>query len=91
MSDVARNRGNVVRMPTGVSAFGPFRFEARSGRLSRGDAEIHLTPRASNVLRYLIAHRGRIVTKDELFAEVPEALRRFGAAIHTGKIIIRVS
>ena len=70
MSDVARNFGKVVRMPIGVSVFGPFRFEVRSGRLSRGDADIHLTPRASSVLRYLITHRGRIVTKDELFAEV---------------------
>jgi len=70
MSDSVPERGKVVRMPTIVSVFGPFRFEQRTGRLSRGDAEIHLTPRASNVLRFLLARRGEIVTKDELFADV---------------------
>lgn len=70
MSESARSQGKIVRMPTGVSVFGPFRFERRSGRLSRGDAEIHLTPRAANVLRCLIAHSGEVVAKDQLFAEV---------------------
>lgn len=70
MSESAHGGGKVVRLPTGVSVFGPFRFERRTGRLSRGDAEIHLTPRAADVLRCLIARPGEVVSKDELFAQV---------------------
>ncbi len=70
MSESAHRSGKIVRLPTGVSVFGPFHFERRTGRLSRSDAEIHLTPRAANVLRCLIAHPGEVVSKDELFAQV---------------------
>lgn len=70
MSDSVPERPKIVRMPTAASVFGPFRFDQRNGRLSRGDAQVHLTPRASGVLRCLLDRRDEIVSKDALFDEV---------------------
>ena len=49
-------------------AFGPFRLEATPGRLWRGDHVIPLRPRSLAMLRYLVAHPGRLVTKTEVRA-----------------------
>jgi DNA-binding winged helix-turn-helix (wHTH) protein/predicted ATPase len=46
--------------------FGSFRLEVTSGRLWRGAQAIALRPRALAVLRYLLEHPGRLVTKAEL-------------------------
>jgi adenylate cyclase len=51
-------------------SFGPFRFEPATGRLWSGTEELKLTPKASAVLATLLAHAGRPVTKEELFAAV---------------------
>jgi TolB-like protein/tetratricopeptide (TPR) repeat protein len=51
-------------------SFGGFRFELESGRLWSGTREIRLTPKASAVLRVLVAHPGQPVSKDDLFASV---------------------
>jgi adenylate cyclase len=50
--------------------FGHFRFEPTTGRLWAGTQEIRLTPKASGVLRQLVARAGTPVSKDELFASV---------------------
>jgi len=50
--------------------FERFRFEPRTARLSAGDREVRLTPRAAAVLAALIARAGEPVTKQELFAAV---------------------
>jgi adenylate cyclase len=50
--------------------FGDYRFDAETGRLWSGPREIRLTPKASSVLKVLVAHAGKPVTKDELFASV---------------------
>jgi DNA-binding winged helix-turn-helix (wHTH) protein/alpha-beta hydrolase superfamily lysophospholipase len=50
--------------------FGPFRFEAETGRLWSGSEEIRLTPKASEVLSQLVLHAGEPVSKEELFASV---------------------
>ena len=47
-------------------AFGPFRLDVPQGRLWRGDQCIFLRPRSLAVLRYLLEHAGRLVTKAEL-------------------------
>ena len=47
-------------------AFGPFRLETTQGRLWRGDQVIPLRPRSLAMLRYLVAHPGRLVTKAEV-------------------------
>jgi len=52
--------------------FGPFclELEATHGRLWRGEHIIALRPRSLAVLRYLVEHAGRLVTKAELRQQV---------------------
>ncbi len=49
--------------------FGPFRLDV-DGRLWRGAYGVALRPRAVAVLRYLVEHPGRLVTKAELLQQV---------------------
>ena len=51
-------------------AFGPFRVDKTHGRLWRGADVIALRPRSLALLRYLLAHPGRLVTQalHEVFA-----------------------
>jgi DNA-binding winged helix-turn-helix (wHTH) protein len=51
-------------------AFGPFRLEGTPGRLWRGDQGIPLRPRSLAMLRYLVAHPGRLVPKAEVQQQV---------------------
>src|SRR5262249_14555504 len=46
--------------------FDAFRLEPPPGGLWRGDVRIALRPRPLAMLRYLVAHAGRLVTKAEL-------------------------
>ena len=46
--------------------FDTFRLEPPPGGLWRGDMRIALRPRPLAMLRYLVAHAGRLVTKAEL-------------------------
>jgi predicted ATPase/DNA-binding winged helix-turn-helix (wHTH) protein len=64
--------------------FGPFRLEMTQGRLWRGDQGIPLRPRSLAMLRYLVAHAGRLVTKAEVLQHVWE-----GA--HVSESVLRVS
>ena len=65
-------------------AFGPFRLEVTQGRLWRGDQVIPLRPRSLAMLRYLVAHPGRLVTK----AEVQQ---HFWAGTHVSDSVLRAS
>ena len=51
-------------------SFAAFRVDLESERLWRGEEAVKLTPKAFAVLRYLVAHAGRLVTKDELLRAV---------------------
>jgi len=51
--------------PTHTLTFDAFRLEPPPGGLWRGDTMIALRPRSLAVLRYLVAHAGRLVTKAE--------------------------
>ncbi|HEY2807390.1 MAG TPA: winged helix-turn-helix domain-containing protein [Steroidobacteraceae bacterium] len=51
-------------------SFGPFHFEASTGRLWAGAQEVKLTRKAARVLGLLIARAGTPVTKQELFSAV---------------------
>jgi TolB-like protein/DNA-binding winged helix-turn-helix (wHTH) protein/tetratricopeptide (TPR) repeat protein len=51
-------------------SFGPFWLDTQNECLRRGTEVIKLTPKAFAVLRYLVEHPGRLVTKDEIFAAV---------------------
>src|SRR5215472_10142385 len=46
--------------------FSSFRLDVVNASLQRGKQAIVLTPKALNVLRYLVEHAGQLVTKDDL-------------------------
>ena len=50
--------------------FPPYRMDLRAERLWRGDRPVALRPKAWALLRYLVAHPGILVTKEELHAAV---------------------
>ena len=50
--------------------FGSYLFELGSGRLSAGEREVRLTPKAAAVLKELVTRAGTPVSKEELFASV---------------------
>ena len=51
-------------------SFGGYRFDVETGRLWSGTKEVRLTPKASAVLKVLVTHAGKPVTKEDLFASV---------------------
>lgn len=51
-------------------AFGPFRLDLRSRRLSRNGVAVALGERAFDVLRALVVAEGALVTKSDLIAQV---------------------
>src|SRR5690242_21569122 len=53
-----------------MRVFGPFRLDTVNHCLWRVNERAPLTPKAFDVLRYLVEHADRLVTQDEL----PEAL-----------------
>ena len=53
-----------------VLEFGPFRLEPGESRLTRDGAPVHVTPKALELLVALATRPGRLVTKEELIAEV---------------------
>src|SRR5215468_5509330 len=46
--------------------FGPFRLDTVSHRLWRGDERVSMTPKAFDLLHYLIEHRDRVVSQREI-------------------------
>jgi DNA-binding winged helix-turn-helix (wHTH) protein len=64
--------------------FDAFRLEPPPGGLWRGDVQLALRPRSLAMLRYLVAHAGRLVTKAELRQHV------WGGA-HVTDTVLRVS
>jgi DNA-binding winged helix-turn-helix (wHTH) protein/tetratricopeptide (TPR) repeat protein len=50
--------------------FGPFRIQAVSGRLLRGERPVPLGPRAFELLHYLARRPGHLITKGELLASL---------------------
>ena len=50
--------------------FPPYRLDLGARLLWRDDDTVHLTPKAWDVLCYLVAHSGQVVTKNELFDEL---------------------
>jgi pimeloyl-ACP methyl ester carboxylesterase/DNA-binding winged helix-turn-helix (wHTH) protein len=51
----------------GTLVFGDCSLDRASARLTRNGRIVPLTPKAFDVLRYLVEHAGRLVTKRELF------------------------
>src|SRR5215813_4764278 len=65
-------------------AFGPFRFDVTQGCVWQGDQAIALRPQSLALLRYLVAHPGRLVTKTEVRQHV-------WAGTHVTDTVLRVS
>jgi predicted ATPase len=64
-------------------AFGPFHLDDAQGRLWQGDQAIPLRPQSLALLRYLVEHPGRLVTKTELHQHV-------WAGTHVTDTVLRV-
>jgi len=67
-----------------MRSFLSFRLDTANHRLLRGEEPADLTPKAFDVLRYLVEHAGRLVTPDEILETLwpniyinPEGLRRY--------------
>jgi DNA-binding winged helix-turn-helix (wHTH) protein/tetratricopeptide (TPR) repeat protein len=67
-----------------MKAFGPFRLDTVNHCLWRADERALLTPKAFDVLRYLVEHSDRLVTQDELLEALwpetyvnPEGIRKY--------------
>ena len=56
--------------PSPILEFGPFRLEPAESRLTKGGVPVPITPKALELLVALALRPGRLVTKDELVAEV---------------------
>src|ERR1700744_6353786 len=54
----------------GIFEFGRFRLDGTTRVLSDGGAPVALSSRAFDILHFLIVHRDRTVTKDEIIARV---------------------
>ncbi len=60
--------------PHGNLEFGDFRIDVANRLLLRGDEPLPLTPKAFDTLWALLQHRGKVLTKEELMAEIwPES------------------
>src|SRR5262245_60458257 len=70
--------------PRPAHTFDGFRLEPPPGGLWRGDVRIALRPRSLAMLRYLVAHAGRLVTKAELRQHV-------WGGTHVTDTVLRVS
>ena len=64
--------------------FGPFHLDTRHGRVCRGAQVLRLRPRSLAMLRYLVEHAGRLVTKAELRQHV-------WAGTHVTDTVLRVT
>ena len=73
-----------VMEPSPAHTFDGFRLEPPPGGLWRGDVRIALRPRSLAMLRYLVAHAGRLVTKAELRQHV-------WGGTHVTDTVLRVS
>ena len=56
--------------PSPILEFGPFRLEPAESRLTKGGVPVPITPKALELLVALVTRPGRLVTKEELVAEV---------------------
>ncbi len=67
-----------------MKVFKPFRLDTVNQCLWRAESRMPLTPKAFDVLRYLVEHAGRLVTPDEVLEALwpetyinPEGIRKY--------------
>lgn len=56
--------------PAGVIRFGEFELDPGAFELRRSGAAVEMEPQVFDVLRYLVAHAGELVTKEQLLDDV---------------------
>jgi DNA-binding winged helix-turn-helix (wHTH) protein/tetratricopeptide (TPR) repeat protein len=73
--------GRTIR---GVKLFGSFRLDTLNHCLWRGGSRVPLTPKAFDVLRYLVDHPGRVVGQEEILEALwpetyvnPEVIKKY--------------
>ena len=71
-----------------MKSFGSFRLDPANQCLWRGEKRVPLTPKAFDVLRYLVDHPGRLVAQDEILEALwpetyvnPELIKKYILAI----------
>jgi len=67
-----------------MKVFQPFRLDTVNHCLWRAEERVRLTPRAFDVLRYLVEHAERLVTQDEILEALwpetyvnPEVIKQY--------------
>ena len=67
-----------------MKVFEPFRLDTVNHCVWRAEERLPLTPKAFDVLRYLVEHADRLVTQDEILEAIwpetyvnPEAIRKY--------------
>jgi len=67
-----------------MKVFQPFRLDTVNHCLWRADQRVELTPKAFDVLRYLVEHSYRLVTQDEILEALwpgtyvnPEVVKKY--------------
>jgi len=75
----------------GLLRFASFQFDPDVERLWRDDAPVSLSPKALAVLRYLLEHPQRLVTKRELLAQLWGDVRVCDAVLKTQMHEIRLA
>ena len=63
-------------------AFGPFHLDDAPGHLWQGDQAIPLRPQSLALLRYLVEHAGRLVTRDRAVEAVAPLIQQGGDGGH---------
>jgi DNA-binding winged helix-turn-helix (wHTH) protein/TolB-like protein len=70
----------------GIYEFGDLRLEPVERRLLRGNSPVALTPKAFDLLLFLVQHSNRLLTKDELMTAVwPDAI------VEEGNLTVTIS
>ncbi len=59
-----------LRTDSGVITYGPITIDVERHRISHDGAEARLTAKEFLLLRYLIEHRGRVLSRDRLLTDV---------------------
>lgn len=70
--------------PTEQYRFGEFSLDVPARQLIRGDTEIELQPKVFDTLMYLVRHSDRVISKEELLAEV------WAGTVVTDNVLARV-
>jgi DNA-binding winged helix-turn-helix (wHTH) protein len=56
-----------------MKSFQSFRLDSANQCLWRGEERVQITPKAFDVLRYIVENAGRLVAQDELLARITQS------------------